>query len=94
MEAAEERPIAVGVDGSASALDAVRWAVARAAEQRGPVRLVAAVGPAPYQSLGPECVVRDSYREAALAAAEQHVQAAAGVAAQVLPAHPGPYRGP
>jgi nucleotide-binding universal stress UspA family protein len=39
------RPIVAGVDGSDSALQAVRWAAGEAARRRVPLRLVAAVGP-------------------------------------------------
>ncbi|MBP2368164.1 universal stress protein [Pseudonocardia parietis] len=84
MSASQGWPIVVGVDGSASGMDAVRWAAAWAAEQDRPVRLITAVGPAPYQTLGPEALVRENYREAALRAAEQQIQAAAGAAAQVV----------
>jgi nucleotide-binding universal stress UspA family protein len=38
------RPVVAGVDGSESALDAVRWAAREAARRRAPLRLVAAVG--------------------------------------------------
>lgn len=38
------RPVVVGVDGSDSALRAVRWAAAEAARRRAPLRLVSAFG--------------------------------------------------
>ena len=38
------RPVVAGVDGSESALDAVRWAAREAARRRVPLRLVATVG--------------------------------------------------
>ena len=38
------RPVVVGVDGSASALQAVRWAAQDAARRRAPLRLVVATG--------------------------------------------------
>ncbi|NUT54150.1 MAG: universal stress protein [Saccharothrix sp.] len=41
------RPVVVGVDGSESALDAVRWAAARAHARRVPLRLVHAELPLP-----------------------------------------------
>lgn len=81
MTASEWRPTVVGIDGSESALDAVRWATA----QGGPVRLVAAVGPAPFQALGPQAFGQESYRAAALTSAKEHIQTATGLAAQALP---------
>jgi nucleotide-binding universal stress UspA family protein len=38
------RPVVAGVDGSESALEAVRWAAREAARRRAPLRLVAAIG--------------------------------------------------
>src|SRR5690242_21723432 len=38
------RPVVAGVDGSASALEAVRWAAREAARRQAPLRLVVAVG--------------------------------------------------
>ena len=38
------RPVVVGVDGSRSALEAVRWAAREADRRQAPLRLVAAVG--------------------------------------------------
>ncbi len=78
-------PIVVGVDGSESALDAVHWAAERAREQDGTVRLVAAVGWASSQPMGWQALTQESYRGAALAAAEEHLQAATEMAARSLP---------
>lgn len=85
MDTSAGWPIAVGVDGSESALDAVRWAAERAREQDGTVRLVAAVGWASSQPMGWQALTEENYRAAALAAAEEHLQAATDVAASSLP---------
>lgn len=81
----DEWPIVVGVDGSESATDAVLWAADRAREQDATVRLIAAAGWAHYRAMGPRALDPESYRQAALTAAGQHLRAATDAAARILP---------
>ncbi|WP_067469235.1 universal stress protein [Nocardia amamiensis] len=82
MSASNNLPVLVGVDGSATALAAVRWAAAYAANRRAPLHIVYAIG-APID-FGPGIGVPqfdyDSYRQVgwdALAAARESAVATA-----------------
>lgn len=78
MSAHQGRVIAVGVDGSGTALDAVRWAATTAADRDDPVRLVMAtqwiLGPpgedGPEREPGLREVVLDTARDALARAAD------------------------
>jgi nucleotide-binding universal stress UspA family protein len=79
------RPVVAGVDGSESALRAVRWAALEAARRRAPLRLVAAVPSAPataqfaYSGTGPDP------RDVLLRQARRHLAHAAQAAADAAP---------
>lgn len=78
------RTVVVGVDGSDSATDAVRWAAAEAARRQVPLRLVLGFGwpaatPAGHPHHG------DAYRELLLGRARDHLAAAGAVAAAEQP---------
>jgi nucleotide-binding universal stress UspA family protein len=77
-------PVVTGVDGSASALDAVRWAAAEAARRSAVLRLVHAVGWPDTRHLG-DLGLGTDYREALLRSAGEQLVAAAGVAADTAP---------
>ncbi len=85
MTGAAERPVLVGVDGSPSALDAVRWA-AREADRRGAgLRLVTAFGWMPVSSEDDPVQLVPPARDELRRAAEQHLAEAAAAAADVAP---------
>ncbi len=78
------RTVVVGVDGSDSAVRAVRWGAAEAARRRVPLRLVIAFGwpaevPAGHPHHG------DAYRERLLGRSREHLAAAAAVASAAQP---------
>ncbi|GAA3237322.1 universal stress protein [Pseudonocardia petroleophila] len=75
------RTVVVGVDGSDSATDAVRWGAAEAARRRVPLRLVIGFG-WPAEEHLPHGT---AYREQLLGRARGHLAAAAGVAAAQQP---------
>lgn len=77
------RPVIVGVDGSPSALQAVRWAAREAGRRRAPLRLVAAVGwvNVPHQYGDPRTGTDTDLRTVVLRRARAHLMAAAAVAA-------------
>ncbi|WP_028927875.1 universal stress protein [Pseudonocardia acaciae] len=77
------RNIVVGVDGSDSALAAVRWAAVEARRWRSPVRLVG-VCPWPDHHFGGEALGLD-YRQAFVRIAREQVEAAVEVAAATAP---------
>ncbi|GAA1841936.1 universal stress protein [Pseudonocardia alni subsp. carboxydivorans] len=84
MNDANESPEVVGVDGSESALRAVRWAARDAAAAGRPLRLVAvSTDPPPLADAGPE--VWAELRAATVAAAEDHLRTAAAAVAPLLP---------
>src|SRR5689334_6120117 len=80
MDDRRVRPVVAGVDGSGSALDAVRWAAREAARRRVPLRVVAAVGwgTVPHQFGDPRS--GPDAREVALRSARAHLAEAAAVA--------------
>lgn len=80
-----DRPLLVGVDGSRSATDAVRWAAAEARQRHTGVRLVEAFGWMPVEDGDEESHVGPSYREVLVGAATKRLAAAAAVAARVAP---------
>ncbi|RSM91450.1 universal stress protein [Kibdelosporangium aridum] len=78
-------PVVVGIDGSSSALDAVRWAAREAARRGTPVHLVSAFGWSGKRHLGDpglghyrETLMRSTW-ETVSAAAKAAAEAAAGV---------------
>jgi nucleotide-binding universal stress UspA family protein len=80
-----DRPLLVGVDGSRSATDAVRWAAAEARRRRTRLRLVEAFGWMPLDDGDGAPHVGPSYRDVLARAATERLAAAAAVAAQVAP---------
>jgi nucleotide-binding universal stress UspA family protein len=78
------RPIVVGVDGSESALQAVRWAAQEAHRRRVPLRLVNAFGWTTGHHLGDPGLGTD-YRTVLLQNARDEVAAAVAAAAGVAP---------
>lgn len=78
------RTVVVGVDGSDSATEAVRWGAAEAARRQAPLRLVIGFG---WPAEGPEGHPHhgDAYRERLLGRARAHLAAAAAVAAREQP---------
>lgn len=79
------RPVLVGIDGSRSATDAVRWAAAEARRRHTGLRLVEAFGWLPVEDAGDAAHVEPSYGQVLAAAARERLAAAAAVAAQVAP---------
>jgi nucleotide-binding universal stress UspA family protein len=78
------RPIVAGVDGSESALEAVRWAAQEAQRRRAPLRLVTAFGWTSAHHLGDPGLGTD-YLSVLLQKARDEVAAAAVAAAGVVP---------
>jgi nucleotide-binding universal stress UspA family protein len=78
------RPVVVGVDGSESALEAVRWAAWEAHRRGVPLRLVSAFGWTAGHHLGDPGLGTD-YLAALLQQARDEVAAAAAAAAGVTP---------
>lgn len=85
MDAPNEWPILVGVDGSDTALKAVRWAATEAGRRELDVRLVAAVPWTTFQPIGLAPLGQEYAREAALRAAEDHLAGARAEAERTLP---------
>lgn len=79
------RPVVVGVDGSESALDAVRWAAREAGWRRVELRLVNAVGWDTTGHLGDPRLGGNHYREALRRSAHERLELAAAAAEQVAP---------
>jgi nucleotide-binding universal stress UspA family protein len=79
------RPILVGIDGSRSATDAVRWAAAEARRRHCGLRLVEAFGWLPVDDGLDAAHVQPSYRDILVQAARDRLAAAAAVAAEVAP---------
>ena len=83
MTTRRDKPVVVGVDGSAHALSAVRWAAAEAALHRAPLHLVYAIGTGwDLGRIGEIRVHNHQYRQegiAALAEAEQQARQTAGL---------------
>jgi nucleotide-binding universal stress UspA family protein len=82
---AAHHPILVGVDGSRSATDAVRWATAEAHRRHTGLRLVEAIGRPPAQGEPDARYVAPTYREVLLDAARARLDAAAQVAGEIAP---------
>jgi nucleotide-binding universal stress UspA family protein len=84
MDVAARTSVVVGVDGSDTALSAVRWAAAEAERRGAPLRLVAAVV---WRTYRPRVVaLAAEYERTVLTrAAEEDLQAAAEVARQTAP---------
>jgi nucleotide-binding universal stress UspA family protein len=78
------RAVVAGVDGSESALAAVRWAAREAVRRRLPLRLVHAFGWPNTQHIGDPGLGVD-YREVLLRVAREQVSAAADAAAAAVP---------
>ncbi|MCE3553161.1 universal stress protein [Pseudonocardia sp. RS11V-5] len=74
--------VVVGVDGSDSALDAVRWAATEADRRGAALRLVEAVPWTVYTSIGVPQLGADYQRRVLTEAAEQHLKAASEAARQ------------
>jgi nucleotide-binding universal stress UspA family protein len=83
-----DRPVSVGVDGSASAVDAVRWAAREAGRRRVGLRLIAASGWMPVESGDDSMQLEPSARDALRQAAELHLDEAATEASAVVPEVP------
>ncbi|MBC3191137.1 universal stress protein [Pseudonocardia sp. C8] len=77
-------PVVVGVDGSASALDAVRWAAGEAAARRVGLRLVAVFTPLP-RSPRHDLGLAARYREHAVEELRGQLTSAAGVVTAAAP---------
>ncbi len=84
-ESPADRPILVGVDGSRSATDAVRWAAAEARRRHASLRLVEAFGWMPVDDADDTPHVAPSYREVLVEAARERLAAAVKVAAEAAP---------
>jgi nucleotide-binding universal stress UspA family protein len=78
------RPVVVGVDGSDSALGAVRWAAVEAGRRGAPLRLVTAF-PWTRDAVVGHPGLGDRYRDELMARAERNVAAARAVAEQAAP---------
>jgi nucleotide-binding universal stress UspA family protein len=79
------RPILVGIDGSASALAAARWAAREAAFRGAPIRLVEAFGWMPVHDADDPLQRVPEARDTLLRAAEENLAAAAADVADVAP---------
>jgi nucleotide-binding universal stress UspA family protein len=79
------RPVLVGVDGSRSATEAVRWAAAEARRRHTGLRLVEAFGWMPVEGSSDARKLEPSYRDVLVQAARERLAAAAAVAAEVAP---------
>jgi nucleotide-binding universal stress UspA family protein len=84
-----ERPVVAGVDGSDSALQAVRWAAREAERRRAPLRLAVAVGwaavPHQFGDFGSGPDPREALLRQARAKLDRAVAAAAEVAPDITP---------
>ena len=83
------RTVVVGVDGSDSATDAVRWGAAEAARRRVPLRLVIGF-PWREDVPGDRLHHGGEYRELLLGRARDHLAAAAAVAGRAATRAPEP----
>jgi nucleotide-binding universal stress UspA family protein len=79
------RPVVVGVDGSDSALSAVRWAAAEAGRRGAPLRLVTASPWTRDGILGDPAATGEHFRQELLALAEREVAGARAVAERIDP---------
>lgn len=80
-----DRPVLVGVDGSASGVDAVRWAAREAVRRRVGLRLLTAFGWMPVEPGDGLLELVPSARDALRQAAEQHLDEAATEASAAAP---------
>jgi nucleotide-binding universal stress UspA family protein len=78
------QPVLVGVDGSASALDAVRWGATEARRRRVPLRLVTTFAYGPDQVVAMPAL-GDQVRDELVAVARRHLVAAAEIAERTAP---------
>jgi nucleotide-binding universal stress UspA family protein len=85
MDPTARTAVVVGVDGSDTALAAVRWAAVEADERGTPLRLVAAVPWRVYQPIGMPALGVEYQRQALTRGSEQHLQAAAEAARKAAP---------
>lgn len=83
MDDATRRPVVVGVDGSTSAAEAVRWAAAEAVRRRAPLVLVHVWTPVPAGV--PHAEGLGSYEDALVEAGRQLLDDAATVARHAAP---------
>jgi nucleotide-binding universal stress UspA family protein len=81
------RPVVVGVDGSDSALAAVRWAAVEADRRAAPLRLVTAF-PWTRETVVGNPVLGERYRDELMARAERHIADARVAAERAVPALP------
>ncbi len=81
MDQQRGRTVVVGIDGSESALRAVRWAAAEAARRRVPLRVVTAFEWTQDHAVG-QLKLDSSYRDIMLGQARRHLSEAASVAEQ------------
>jgi nucleotide-binding universal stress UspA family protein len=77
--------VVVGVDGSASALEAVRWATGEAVRRGSPLRLVAAVEWTAFRPIGVPALGQDHLRDVLVRAAHDHLAAAVEQARATAP---------
>jgi nucleotide-binding universal stress UspA family protein len=85
LSASRRGPVVVGVDGSASALQAVRWAAAEAARRGAVLRLVATYAVPAGRPIGDPGLGMD-YRAAVRGSALAHLATAAHAVGEVAPA--------
>lgn len=85
QESGSVRPILVGIDGSASALAAARWAAREAALRQAPVRLVNAFGWMPVHDEDDPVQIVPGARDELLRGAREKLAAAAAQVAEVAP---------
>jgi nucleotide-binding universal stress UspA family protein len=81
---AAERPVLAGVDGSESALEAVRWAAREADRRKAGLRLVTAFGWMPVRDEDDPLQLVPPARDELRAAAEQHLATAAAAGPVVV----------
>lgn len=84
MDAQRGRAVVVGVDGSESAMGAVRWGAAEAARLRSPLRLVIAFAWT-VDAVAARSGLEERYRSVLLDRAHDHLAAAAAVAGRAEP---------
>jgi nucleotide-binding universal stress UspA family protein len=83
MDQQRGRPVVVGIDGSQSAMRAVRWAAAEAGRRRVPLRVVTAFGWTQGQMVG-QIKMGSSYRDILLDQARRQLAEAVGSAERAV----------